>query len=171
MALIVQKYGGTSLASAEGIRAVAGRSAARKEQGDDVVAVVSAMGDTTDQLIALAGQITEHPDDRELDVLLSTGEIVSRTLVTMALPAAGGDAVSLTGAQAGLRTAAAPPPRRPAQPPGRPGRPAHRRRPPPRPHRRHRAGARAQGAGAGARRHRRRLPGDGRGHGRDDAGA
>src|SRR3990172_6158461 len=104
MALIVQKYGGTSLASAERIRAVAGRIAARKEQGDDVVAVVSAMGDTTDQLIALAGQITEHPDDRELDVLLSTGEIVSSTLVTMALHAAGVDAVSLTGAQAGLRT-------------------------------------------------------------------
>ena len=104
MALIVQKYGGTSVASAERIRAVAGRIAARKEQGDDVVAVVSAMGDTTDQLIALAGQITEHPDDRELDVLLSTGEIVSSTLVTMALHAAGVDAVSLTGAQAGLRT-------------------------------------------------------------------
>ena len=104
MALIVQKYGGTSLASAERIRAVAGRIAARKAGGDDIVAVVSAMGDTTDQLIALAGQITEHPDDRELDVLLSTGEIVSSTLVTMALHAAGVDAVSLTGAQAGLRT-------------------------------------------------------------------
>ena len=104
MALIVQKYGGTSVASAERIRAVAGRIAARKAGGDDIVAVVSAMGDTTDQLIALAGQITEHPDDRELDVLLSTGEIVSSTLVTMALHAAGVDAVSLTGAQAGLRT-------------------------------------------------------------------
>src|SRR3990172_9304729 len=104
MALIVQKYGGTSLASAERIRAVAGRIAARKAGGDDIVAVVSAMGDTTDQLIALAAQITEHPDDRELDVLLSTGETGSSTRVTVALHAAGVDAVSLTGARAGLRT-------------------------------------------------------------------
>src|SRR3972149_5894711 len=104
MALIVQKYGGTSLPTPGRLRAAAGRIAARKAGGDDIVAVVSAMGDTTDQLIALAGQITEHPDDRELAVLLSTGEIVSSTLVTMALHAAGVDAVSLTGAQAGLRT-------------------------------------------------------------------
>ena len=104
MALIVQKYGGSSVASAERIRAVAQRIARRKAEGNDVVAVVSAMGDTTDELIALAHQINEKPDDREMDVLLSTGEIVSATLMAMALQGMGLEAVSLTGAQAGLRT-------------------------------------------------------------------
>jgi aspartate kinase len=104
MALIVQKYGGSSVASAERIKAVAERIARRKREGNDVVAVVSAMGDTTDELIALAGQINANPDDREMDVLLSTGEIVSSTLMAMALHGMGLEAVSLTGAQAGLRT-------------------------------------------------------------------
>jgi len=104
MALIVQKYGGSSLATAERIRAVAARIARRKREGNDLVAVVSAMGDTTDDLIALAHQVNQQPDDRELDVLQSTGEIVSSTLMAMALHALGVDAVSLTGAQAGLRT-------------------------------------------------------------------
>src|SRR3990170_502359 len=104
MALVVQKYGGSSVASAERIRAVAQRIARRKGEGHDVVAVVSAMGDTTDELIELAHQINDHPDDREMDVLLSTGEVVSSTLMAMALHGLGLDAVSLTGAQAGLRT-------------------------------------------------------------------
>ena len=104
MALVVQKYGGTSVANAERIRNVASRIARRRAAGDDVVAVVSAMGDTTDDLLALAHQITDRPDERELDLLLSTGEAVSMTLMAMALHALGVDAVSLTGAQAGLRT-------------------------------------------------------------------
>lgn len=104
MALVVQKYGGTSVANAERIRAVAERIRARRAAGDEVVAVVSAMGDTTDDLLALAHRITETPNERELDILLSTGEAVSMTLMAMALHALGLEAVSLTGAQAGLRT-------------------------------------------------------------------
>ncbi len=104
MSRIVQKYGGSSVASAEKIKHVAGRIAARRRAGDDVVAVVSAMGDTTDDLIELAQQITSHPVAREMDVLLSTGEIVSSTLLSMALNEEGLDAISLTGAQAGIHT-------------------------------------------------------------------
>ncbi len=104
MALVVQKYGGSSLADAERIRRVADRIARRVRGGDRVVAVVSAMGDTTDDLIALAQQVSTEPSARELDVLLHTGEIVSSTLMTMALHDAGIAAVSLTGAQAGIQT-------------------------------------------------------------------
>ena len=104
MALIVQKYGGTSVANAERIRNVARRIAQAKAQGDQVVVVVSAMGDTTDELIELAYQVAKHPDRRELDHLLSTGEIVSSTLLAMALHGMGYQAISLTGAQAGIRT-------------------------------------------------------------------
>ncbi len=104
MPLVVQKYGGSSVATAERIKAVAERIARRKASGDDVVAVVSAMGDTTDDLINLAGQITTNPSEREMDILLSTGEAVSMSLMAMALHTLGVDAVSLTGAQAGLRT-------------------------------------------------------------------
>ena len=104
MALIVQKYGGSSVATAGRIRAVARRIARRRAEGNDLVAVVSAMGATTDKLIALAHRINNRPDERELDLLQSTGEIVSSTLMAMALHAIGVDAVSLTGAQAGLRT-------------------------------------------------------------------
>ena len=104
MALIVQKYGGTSVADAERIRNVAQRIIRTKEAGNQVVVVVSAMGDTTDDLIKLAYQVTEKPDSRELDVLLSTGEIVSSTLLAMALKQMGHDAISLSGAQAGIRT-------------------------------------------------------------------
>ena len=104
MALVVQKYGGSSVATADRVKAVASRIARCKAEGNDVVAVVSAMGDTTDDLIALAHQVTDHPDDREMDALLSTGEIISSSLMAMALHALGVDAVSLTGAQAGLRT-------------------------------------------------------------------
>ena len=104
MALVVQKYGGSSVATAERIKAVAARIARRKSAGDDVVAVVSAMGETTDDLIGLAHQITDKPSEREMDILLATGEAVSMSLMAMALHTLGLDAVSLTGAQAGLRT-------------------------------------------------------------------
>jgi aspartate kinase len=104
MALVVQKYGGSSVANAERIKNVARRIAARRNEGDEVVAVVSAMGDTTDELIELAHQITEHPEPREMDVLLSTGETVSSALMVMALHELGVDAISLSGAQAGMRT-------------------------------------------------------------------
>jgi len=104
MALIVQKYGGSSVADAERIKSVARRIARAKDKGDRVVVVVSAMGDTTDELIKLAYQVNEQPSGRELDVLLSTGEIVSSTLLAMVLRAMGYEAISLSGAQAGIRT-------------------------------------------------------------------
>ena len=104
MATIVQKYGGTSVADAEKIKGVAQRIASACQRGDSVVAVVSAMGDTTDRLIELAGQVSSRPESRELDALLSTGEQMSCTLVAMALKSLGLDAVSLSGAQAGIRT-------------------------------------------------------------------
>ena len=96
--------GGSSLADAERITRIAARLAGLRGDGDDVVVVVSAMGNTTDDLIALARQITAEPEARELDVLLSTGEIVSSTLMAMALKAEGVPSISLTGAQAGIRT-------------------------------------------------------------------
>ncbi|MCY4528389.1 MAG: aspartate kinase, partial [Chloroflexi bacterium] len=104
MATIVQKYGGTSVADAGKIKSVARRIADARHRGDRVVAVVSAMGDTTDKLIELAGQVSSRPESRELDALLSTGEQMSCTLVAMALKSLGLDAVSLSGAQAGIRT-------------------------------------------------------------------
>jgi aspartate kinase len=104
MATVVQKYGGSSVADAEKIKNVARRVAQTKEQGNDVVVVVSAIGKTTDNLIALANEITDQPDDREMDVLLSTGELVSSTIMAMALRELGHPAISLSGAQAGIRT-------------------------------------------------------------------
>ena len=104
MALIVQKYGGSSVGDAERIISVAGRIAKAKNAGDRIVAVVSAMADTTDELIHLAHSVSQDPDPRELDLLLSTGELVSCTLMTMALRALGHDAVSLSGFQAGIHT-------------------------------------------------------------------
>jgi len=104
MALIVQKYGGSSLADAERIKSVARRIAATKDKGEQVVIVVSAMGGTTDELIELARQVSTQPGERELDVLLSTGEIVSSTLLAMALRDMSYKAISLTGAQAGIQT-------------------------------------------------------------------
>ena len=104
MALVVQKYGGSSVGDAAKIQRVAYRIARRVRGGDHVVAVVSAMGDTTDELIELARQISTRPSAREMDVLLHTGEIVSSTLMTMALHELGIDAISLTGAQAGIHT-------------------------------------------------------------------
>ena len=95
------------MADAGRIKNVAKRIAQVKDRGDQVVVVVSAMGDTTDDLIKLAYLVTSRPDERELDLLLSTGEIVACTLVAMALEAMGYDAISLTGAQAGIKTDAA----------------------------------------------------------------
>ena len=102
--LIVQKYGGSSLADADKIRSVAGRIASARDKGNRVVAALSAMGDTTDELISLAGRVAERPDAREMDVLLSTGELVSCTLMAMALRTMGYPSISLSGAQAGIRT-------------------------------------------------------------------
>ncbi|HEX8940812.1 MAG TPA: aspartate kinase [Candidatus Limnocylindrales bacterium] len=102
--LVVQKFGGSSVADADRIRRVARRIARERAAGSDLVVVVSAMGDTTDELLALAAAITDEPDPRELDVLLATGEHQSATLVSMALHALGVPAISLTGPQAGITT-------------------------------------------------------------------
>jgi aspartate kinase len=104
MPLVVQKYGGSSLADADRIRHVAGRIAAERATGSSLVVVVSAMGDTTDHLIELAREITRDPDPREMDRLLAIGENQSCALVTMALHTLDVPAISLTGAQAGIRT-------------------------------------------------------------------
>jgi aspartate kinase len=104
MALVVQKYGGSSVADADKINNVARRVAATKDKGNEVVVVVSAMGKTTDELIQLARKVNPKPEERELDVLLSTGEIVSSTLMAMALHNMGYKAVSLSGPQAGIET-------------------------------------------------------------------
>ena len=104
MSLIVQKYGGSSVADAAKIKNVARRVAVTKDAGNQVVVVVSAMGDTTDELVELAYSLADQPPAREFDILLSTGEIVSSTLLAMALEAMGYEAVSLSGAQAGIKT-------------------------------------------------------------------
>ena len=104
MSLVVHKYGGSSVADAEKIKNVARRIADVRERGTGVVAVVSAMGDSTDELIDLAHSVSFQPHPRELDLLLSTGELVSCTLLTMALADLGEEAVSLTGSQAGIHT-------------------------------------------------------------------
>ena len=92
--LVVQKFGGSSLADADRIRRVARRIARERAAGADLVVVVSAMGDTTDELLSLAAAITDEPDERELDMLLATGEHQSATLVSMALHALGVQAIS-----------------------------------------------------------------------------
>jgi aspartate kinase len=102
--LVVQKFGGSSVGDASRIRRVAQRIARDRAAGHDLVVVVSAMGDTTDELLQLAAAITDDPDPRELDMLLATGEHQSATLVSMALHALGVKAISLTGAQAGITT-------------------------------------------------------------------
>ena len=102
--LVVQKFGGSSLGEAARIRRVAQRIARARATGAELVVVVSAMGDTTDELLQLAAAITDEPDPRELDMLLATGEHQSATLVSMALHAVGVKAISLTGAQAGITT-------------------------------------------------------------------
>ena len=102
--LVVMKFGGSSVAGAERIKRVARRIARERAAGANLVVVVSAMGDTTDELLALAAAITDDPDPRELDVLLATGEHQSATLVSMALQSLGVAAISLTGPQAGITT-------------------------------------------------------------------
>jgi aspartate kinase len=101
---LVMKFGGTSVADAERIRNVAGRLATAAKQGQPVVGVVSAMGETTDELLALARSVSATPLPRELDLLLSVGEQISCALVAMAIAELGGQAVSLTGPQADIRT-------------------------------------------------------------------
>ncbi|MFP3713249.1 aspartate kinase [Puerhibacterium sp. TATVAM-FAB25] len=104
MALVVQKYGGSSVADASSIKRVAKRIAEAKRAGNDVVVVVSAMGDTTDELLDLAAQITPLPPQRELDILLTAGERISMSLLAMAITNLGVKAKSFTGQQAGLIT-------------------------------------------------------------------
>jgi len=104
MGLLVQKFGGTSLADVERIQAVAERIAASREAGHDLVIVVSAMGHTTDDLTSLARAISSDPPRREMDMLLATGEQVSIALLAMALHALGVAAVSMTGPQVGIVT-------------------------------------------------------------------
>jgi len=102
---IVQKYGGSSVATPIKLRRVARRIRESIGSGTEVVVVVSAMGDTTDELIALAHRVTGDPPSREMDMLLSSGETITAPLLAMALHAAGTPAISLTGAQAGIRQA------------------------------------------------------------------
>lgn len=104
MALVVQKYGGSSVASAERIRRVAERIVETKKAGNDVVVVVSAMGDTTDELLDLAQQVCPVPPAREMDMLLTSGERISNALVAMAIHSLGAQARSFTGSQAGVIT-------------------------------------------------------------------
>ncbi|MEI6670826.1 MAG: aspartate kinase [Actinomycetes bacterium] len=104
MALIVQKFGGSSVADAESMKRVAARIVATKKAGNEVVVVVSAMGDTTDELIDLAKQITPIPTGRELDMLLTAGERISMSLLAMAITNLGHEARSFTGSQAGVIT-------------------------------------------------------------------
>ncbi len=102
MALVVQKYGGTSVGTTDRIMAVAHRLIEAKERGDRVVAVVSAMGDFTDELLSKAHAISAEPPEREMDMLLATGEQVTIALLAMAIHAQGHEAISFTGAQAGI---------------------------------------------------------------------
>jgi aspartate kinase len=104
MSIVVQKYGGSSVADVKRLRLVAERIMRTKQQGHDVVVVVSAMGDTTDELLELAKQISANPDRRELDMLLSAGERISMALLSMAIRELGGDAISFTGSQSGIIT-------------------------------------------------------------------
>lgn len=104
MTTIVQKYGGSSLASVEKIKSVAKRVISEKEKGNDVVVVVSAMGKTTDHLVNLSKEISQNTNKRDMDVLLSTGEQISIALLSMAIHALGYDAISFTGFQAGIKT-------------------------------------------------------------------
>ncbi|CAB4740972.1 MAG: aspartate kinase [Actinobacteria bacterium] len=107
MGLIVQKYGGSSVADAEGLKRVANRIVATKRAGHQVVVVVSAMGDTTDELIDLANQVSPLPNGRELDMLLTAGERISMALLAMAIGNLGNEARSFTGSQAGVITTSA----------------------------------------------------------------
>ncbi len=104
MSVVVQKYGGSSVADVSKIQRVAERVMATRRAGHDVVVVVSAMGDTTDDLLALAKQVSPNPDRRELDMLLTAGERIAMALLSMAIRERGGDAISFTGSQSGIIT-------------------------------------------------------------------
>ncbi len=104
MSIVVQKYGGSSVADAHKMKRVAERVMATRRAGHDVVVVVSAMGDTTDDLLALAKQVSPNPDRRELDMLLTAGERIAMALLSMAIRELGGDAISFTGSQSGIIT-------------------------------------------------------------------
>ena len=104
MSIVVQKYGGSSVADVHKLRQVAERIMRSRRQGHDVVVVVSAMGDTTDDLLKMAKQVSANPDRRELDMLLSAGERISMALLSMAIRELGGDAISFTGSQSGIIT-------------------------------------------------------------------
>ena len=104
MAIVVQKYGGSSVSDVLKLRRVAERVMQTRQQGHNVVVVVSAMGDTTDDLLRLAKQVSPTPDRRELDMLLSAGERISMALLSMAIRDLGGDAISFTGSQSGIIT-------------------------------------------------------------------
>jgi aspartate kinase len=104
VAVVVQKYGGSSVADVQKLRSVAERVMRTRQLGHDVVVVVSAMGDTTDELLAMAKQVSPNPDRRELDMLLSAGERISMALLSMAIRERGGDAISFTGSQSGIIT-------------------------------------------------------------------
>src|SRR5215471_9645929 len=104
MSIVVQKYGGSSVADVSRIRQVAERVMGTRRNGRDVVVVVSAMGDTTDELLALAKRVSPNPDRRELDMLLTAGERISMALLSMAIRERGGDAISFTGSQSGIIT-------------------------------------------------------------------
>ena len=104
MSIVVQKYGGSSVADATRMKKVAERVMDTRRAGHDVVVVVSAMGDTTDELLGLAKQVSSNPDRRELDMLLTAGERISMALLSMAIRELGGDAISFTGSQSGIIT-------------------------------------------------------------------
>jgi aspartate kinase len=104
MPIVVQKYGGSSVADATRIQQVAARIMRTRAAGYDVAVVVSAMGDTTDELLTLARTVSANPDRRELDMLLSAGERISMALLSMAIRELGGDAISFTGSQSGIIT-------------------------------------------------------------------
>jgi aspartate kinase len=104
VAIVVQKYGGSSVADVSRMQKVAERVVRTRREGHDVVVVVSAMGDTTDELLALAKQVSPNPDRRELDMLLTAGERIAMALLSMAIRELGGDAISFTGSQSGIVT-------------------------------------------------------------------
>jgi aspartate kinase len=104
MSVVVQKYGGSSVADVTRMKQVADRVMRTRREGHDVVVVVSAMGDTTDELLALAKQVSPNPDRRELDMLLTAGERIAMALLSMAIREQGGDAISFTGSQSGIVT-------------------------------------------------------------------
>jgi aspartate kinase len=104
VSIVVQKYGGSSVADVARLKQVASRVMRTRQAGHDVVVVVSAMGGATDDLLALAKQVSANPDRRELDMLLTAGERVSMALLSMAIRELGGGAISFTGSQSGIIT-------------------------------------------------------------------